>query len=216
MIYLLDKPAEWTSFDLVKKVRNITGEKAGHAGTLDPLATGLMIVATGRDTKKLHELTGLDKTYVAEFLLGRKTDTADQEGKILQEDFERARRLEKEQIKAAVTKLKGGHELAVPLYSAVKVDGKPLYRYARTGEAPPRIPKRIMNVIDVSLIDIISTSSLGITVTLEISVASGVYIRSLAEYFGELLGVPAMMWNLRRIKVGDYVIERATSIEDLV
>lgn len=227
MIYLLDKQSGWTSFDLVKKVRGIISEKegkkvkVGHAGTLDPLATGLMIVATGHDTKKLNELTGLDKTYVAEFLLGRKTDTADQEGQILQENFELAQKLEKEQINEAVEKLEGSHELSVPLYSAVKVEGKPLYRYARNNQTPPRIPVREMRVYESKLIEVtdsfgVSAHSKGILVRLEVSVASGVYIRSLSEHLGQLLGVPAMMWSLRRIKIGEYDISQATIIEDLI
>lgn len=213
MIYLLDKPRGWTSFDLVKKVRNITGEKAGHAGTLDPLATGLMIVATGADTKKLHKLIGLDKMYVTEFLLGRQTDTADQEGRVTgQLVTDDLQHISKEQIQQTVKKLAGTHKLPVPLYSAVKVNGRPLYWYARNNKPTPEIPVRDMVVHESRLLDI-QPHEYGALVFVELSVASGVYIRSLAEYFGEQLGVPSMMWSLRRTKIGDYDISQAITVK---
>jgi tRNA pseudouridine55 synthase len=214
MIYLLNKPKGWTSFDLVKKVRNLTGQKSGHAGTLDPLATGLMIVATGRDTKKLHELTGLDKTYKAEFLLGRQTDTADREGKVTRQLTTDNKLPNQKQINQAVAKLQGEHELPVPLYSAVKVNGRPLYWYARNNKQPPRIPTRAMKVLEVRLLDIVE-HEFGRLVELEIRVASGVYIRSLAEHLGDMLNSPAMMWNLRRISIGNFSVDDVTTLEKL-
>jgi tRNA pseudouridine55 synthase len=192
----------------------LTGQKSGHAGTLDPLATGLMIVATGRDTKKLHELTGLDKTYKAEFLLGRQTDTADREGKVTRQLTTDNKLPNQKQINQAVAKLQGEHELPVPLYSAVKVNGRPLYWYARNNKQPPRIPTRAMKVLEVRLLDIVE-HEFGRLVELEIRVASGVYIRSLAEHLGDMLNSPAMMWNLRRISIGNFSVDDVTTLEKL-
>ncbi len=214
MIYLFDKPKGWTSFDLVKKVRNLTGEKkVGHAGTLDPLATGLMIVATGKDTKQLTNIIAHQKTYVTEFLLGRSTTTADQEGETLREISIAKSQISKETIQVATESLKGTHTLPVPLYSAVKVEGRKLYWYARNNITPPEIPVRDMEVLGVRCLKI-SNHELGIMVQLELSVASGVYIRSLAEYFGKLLKTPAMMWELRRTAIDDYKLSDAITIDE--
>lgn len=217
MIYLLDKPLNWTSFDLVKKVRNLVSEKkVGHAGTLDPLATGLMIIATGSDTKKLADLVGLDKTYVAKILIGRSTNTLDQEGEILESNPETAIQLNESMIRKKVDVLRGSHRLSVPLYSAVKVDGKPLYRYAREGKSDQiEIPSRLMVVNESNLINIEKTPGLGVLITIELSVASGVYIRSLASYLGELLNCPAMLWELRRTRIGQFDIADSQTIKEL-
>jgi len=215
MIYLLDKPAGWTSFDLVKKVRGITGEKkVGHAGTLDPLATGLMIVGTGPDTKTLTNIIAHKKSYRAEFLLGRSTTTADQEGEVIAESCHCAQELDPELIKQSVKSIIGIHQLPVPLYSAVKVNGQPLYWYARNNVEPPELPVRDMEVLSVDLISV-DSHELGQLVTLELLVASGVYIRSIAEYVGEILKVPSMMWELRRDSIEDFKLVDAITLSEL-
>ena len=213
MIYLVDKPAGWTSFDLVKKIRGILGvKKVGHAGTLDPLATGLMIIATESDTKKLTNIIAHTKTYEAEFLLGRSTTTADQEGEVIVQNVEKARQLDEEAIQEVVENSEGAHKLPVPLYSAVKVEGRKLYWYARNNITPPEIPVREMEVLQSDLVEVVD-HELGKLVKLKLVVASGVYIRSIAEYVGQQLKTPAMMWGLRRVAIDGYSIKDATTIE---
>jgi len=138
-ILLIDKPGGISSFDVIRKLRKKTGiRKMGHSGTLDPLASGLMIIGIGKGTKKLTDLIGLSKIYKVEILLGKKTDTGDLEGKTVEE--KKVTKVDIEKVEKILTDLKGEPELAVPYYSAIKVKGKRLYKMAREGKKGVKIP----------------------------------------------------------------------------
>ncbi|PIR87431.1 MAG: tRNA pseudouridine(55) synthase TruB [Candidatus Harrisonbacteria bacterium CG10_big_fil_rev_8_21_14_0_10_49_15] len=213
-ILLIDKLKGITSFDVIRRLRRIRQladgryPKMGHAGTLDPLASGLMLIGVDKGTKKLTELVGLDKTYIAEVLLGKQTSTGDMEGKIVVElpvDEERV----KKEIAAVLAGMVGELELAVSIYSAIKKDGKALYKYARAGQAV-EAPIRKMIIHEARLLKL----ELPI-VEVEFSVASGVYVRSLGEELGRRLGTVATLANLRRTCIGPYRVEDAQGLEDL-
>ncbi len=215
-ILFIDKPKGITSFDVIRRLKRRFGsmlakEKMGHAGTLDPLATGLLIIAIGDATKDIHKWMSLPKTYEAEALVGVSTDTGDIEGEVLNkvEGFE----LKEELVREALNSLVGDNKLKVPIYSAVKKDGKPLYWYARKGiEVNP--PVRNMRVNGVEFLGIWEKD--GETyIKFSIDVESGVYVRSLIEELGRRIGVPMTMSNLRRVKVGEVDITGALKIEDI-
>lgn len=236
-ILLIDKPKGITSFDVVYKVRRQlnpkpqkdemiaesepwTRLKVGHAGTLDPLATGLMIIGVGKGTKKLTELTKLDKEYIAEVRIGESRTTGDLEGEIVHENPVES--IPQEEIDSAVAGLVGTHRLPVSAYSAIKKDGKPMYKRAREaekkGEVVTDVPMRDMTVYETEVLNIENTEIDGkprILVTVRFFVASGVYIRSLGEELGGRLGYPATLQNLRRTKIGEFDIEDAQSLKEL-
>lgn len=224
-ILLIDKPKGITSFDVIRRVRRqINIKKIGHAGTLDPLATGLMILGVGAGTKQLTKLIKLDKEYMAEVLIGERRTTGDMEGEVI-ESVE-AVALDPAQILVAVASLVGTVTLPVSAYSAIKKDGVPMYKRARaaekTGATVTDVPVRDMVVygatvgnIEVIFKDATLTTISRLLVTVTFSVGSGTYIRSLAEELGRRLGYPATLANLRRTKVGEFKIEDAKLIEDL-
>ena len=224
-ILLIDKPKGITSFDVIRRVRKqINIKKIGHAGTLDPLATGLMILGVGPGTKKLTELIKLDKDYVAGVLIGESRTTGDMEGEIV--DSVEKVELDPAQILVAVSGLVGTITLPVSAYSAIKKDGVPMYKRARAAEkvggVVTDVPVRDMLVqaatvanIEVVFSDTTMTTINRILVTVHFSVGSGTYIRSLAEELGRRLGYPATLANLRRTRVGEFRIEEAQQIEDL-
>ena len=208
-LLLIDKPKGITSFDIIRQLRKKLGiKKMGHAGTLDPLATGLMIIGVGDGTKKLKDLIGLDKTYIAEILLGKKTDTGDITGKIVEE--KEVPKLTEEKIRKVLKSMIGELELEVSLYSAIKRKGKPLYKYAREGKQIEK-PKRIMKVYKTNLKNS-DFQGLNKTVEVEFEVGSGTYVRSLAEELGKRLGIVATLQNLRRTKIGDFGIKDAEKL----
>lgn len=224
-ILLIDKPAGITSFDVIRRLRKKLGMvKMGHAGTLDPMATGLMIVAIGDATKKLKEYLKLPKVYEAEVMLGMRTDTGDREGQIV----EKLGSLEVEKFKTSGIQgtpnvlggIVGKIILPVPMYSAVKVKGKPLYKYARAlahrsdsgGGELVEPPEKEMEVVRLTPQGIREENE-GIVLKFEVEVTSGTYIRSLAEEIGRRLGVPATLWSLRRTKIGKFRIEDAERLE---
>lgn len=203
MVLLIDKPIGITSFDVIRRLRKETGiQKMGHAGTLDPLASGLLIVATEEDTKKLDQFLKLPKTYEVSIRLGERRDTGDLDGEIIEEkEFTGIESLE-EVVKDFV----GIHTLSVPIYSAIKVNGKPLYWYARNG-VEVEVPEKDMEVRGIACLGVE-----GNEVRLSLDVSSGTYIRSLAEEFGKRLGYPATVSFLRRTKIGDYSVDDAKEI----
>lgn len=210
-VLLVDKQKGITSFDVIRNLRGHIGKvKMGHAGTLDPLATGLMLVGLQKGTKKLHELLGLPKTYIADILFGQKTDTGDLEGKIIEEKD--VYDLKEEQVKDMLDEMVGNIDLKVPLYSAIKKDGKPLYWYARNGK-PVEVPTKTMVVRKVAFLDLYKRDNKMVARVL-FDVGSGTYIRSLAEELGRKLGVPATLAGLRRTKIGEYKIEDAIVVTD--
>lgn len=213
-LLLIDKPAGITSFDVIRRLRaKFVGKapKMGHAGTLDPFATGLLLVGVGAGTKKLSELIGLSKVYEATVLLGRTTDTLDPDGEVITESS--AVHITDEMIAEVIERMVGARAYLVPAYAAVKRGGEALYKKARRGEQVDR-PERTMEVISVSLGEITRKDDV-VYVQIRFEVGSGTYIRSLAEHIGNELKVPAMLTVLRRISIGDYVIENAKSIENI-
>jgi len=205
-LLLIDKPKGITSFDCIRILRKKLGiKKMGHAGTLDPLATGLMIIGLNEGTKKLNDYLKLPKTYLATIRLGIKTDTGDLEGKVVVQ--EEVKELLLEEIKEAGASLIGENELEVPKYSAIKKNGKALYKYAREGqEVEVPIKKMVVNEAKV-----ISYNHPDIEI--EFDVESGVYIRSLAEELGRRLNAPATLVDLRRTRVGEFRVEEAELLD---
>lgn len=201
-ILLIDKPKGITSFDVIRSLRKKLGvRKMGHAGTLDPLATGLMLIGVGEGTKKLKDLIGLPKVYVAEILLGVEMSTGDLEGEVVQK--RKVPSLSREKIKSVLREMEGDIDLKVPLYSAIKKEGKPLYKYAREG-IEVESPIKTMHIIKTELLEAKDT-----TLKIVFEVKSGTYIRSIAEELGRRLGTVATLKNLRRIKIGDFSVEKA-------
>lgn len=225
-ILLIDKPSGMTSFDVIRVLRRAYKEsggegrlKVGHAGTLDPLATGLMILGVGKGTKKLTELVKLDKEYITEVRIGESRTTGDLEGGIIEE--KEASEISSEEIYAAVASLVGTHCLPVSAYSAIKKDGKAMYKRAREaekkGEVVTEVPVRDMTVYEAEVLNIENTEVEGkkrVVVTVRFFVASGVYIRSLGEELGKRLGYPAVLQALRRTKVGEFDIKDAHALQE--
>lgn len=209
-ILLIDKPKGITSFDVIRRLRRIYNiKKMGHAGTLDPLATGLMIIGVGPGTKKMEEYLKLDKTYIADVLIGQERDTGDLEGNVVREN--KTLELVEDEVDRAVQSLQGVQELAVPKYSAIKKDGRPLYDYARKGEEV-ELPVKQMNVIRTALLDFYKRDDFYIARVL-FEVGSGTYIRSLGEELGRRLAAPATLADLRRTKVGKWSVEEAEKLD---
>ena len=208
-ILLIDKPKGITSFDVIRKLRKGLGKKKmGHAGTLDPLASGLMIIGVGDGTKKLNEYIKLPKSYVAEILVGEKRSTGDMEGEVVER--KEVESLKEVDVEKALKKMVGVLRLPVPIYSAVKAGGKRLYKEARKGRAVI-IPLRDMEIKNTHLLGIKREGDYYI-VEVQFDVESGVYIRSLAEELGRRLGYPATIKELRRTKVGEFNIEDAEAL----
>jgi tRNA pseudouridine55 synthase len=207
---LVDKPKGITSFDVIRKLRKIyPGVKMGHAGTLDPRATGLMIIGLNKGTKLLDRFLKLQKTYEAEILLGVSTDSGDMDGSVLLEK-DCSTVLDKD-IENKISSLVGSHMLPVPVYSAIKKNGKPLYAYARRGIAV-EVPVKPMTVIALNIQDIREENGKKY-VRVIFDVTSGTYIRSLAEELGRHLGVPATLSELRRLSIGEYRIDSSDVIK---
>ena len=217
-ILLIDKPAGITSHDAVDRVRRVFGtRRVGHAGTLDPFATGLLIIGVNGATKRLSEYVGMDKTYEATAKLGATSTTFDPEGEITEfvgAGFSRPGAETaplREDIERALDKFRGGYEQKAPLHSAKKIGGKKLYELARKGLATEeqRPSKRV--TISSLVISNYSFPLLSFTVTC----SSGTYIRSLADDIGRELGCGAYLTKLRRTAIGSYKIEDATAIDNL-
>lgn len=206
-VLLLDKPLGLSSNDaLVRAKRMLRANKAGHTGTLDPLATGLLPLCFGEATKFSQDLLDADKEYVATLRLGQQTSTGDAEGEVV---HERAVTCDVAAVHAAVAAFAGEIDQIPPMYSALKKDGKPLYAYARAGESVERAARRItiheIEVLSCALPD----------VQLRVSCSKGTYIRTLAEDIGNRLGCGAHLIALRRTRVGDLRLEEAMTLEQL-
>lgn len=211
-VVLLDKPEGMTSFFVANEVRRkLKAKKAGHAGTLDPMATGLLLIALDEETKNIGRYVGLPKTYEAEILIGERRSTGDREGEIREQKT--VSDLQKKEVENALKDMIGTLKLPVPIYSAVKQGGEPLYRKARRGEEI-RPPEKLMQVRKAVLKELTLKNGKAF-VSVEFEVGSGTYIRSLAEELGRRLGYPATLWNLRRTRIGDFHIEDAKTIEEL-
>lgn len=204
---LIDKPLEWTSFDAVRKIRNLVKiKKVGHAGTLDPLATGLLIICTGKFTKKINEYMAREKEYTGTFTLGATTPTYDLESE--PENFKAVDGITSEQIEAAIQKFTGEIEQVPPIHSAIKKDGKRVYELARKGVDVKLDPRKITIKefsVDASALPVVS---------FRVVCSTGTYIRSLANDFGAVLGCGAYLSSLCRTRIGEFLLENAISIAD--
>ncbi len=217
-IVLIDKPSGMTSFDVIRVLRKQTGiRKFGHAGTLDPLASGLMIIGVEKGTKKLNEYLKLDKEYVAEVRLGESTTTDDLEGDVIQ--TQEVEEISTADIAESLAALLGTIALPVSAYSALKRNGKPLYKLARqaaqTGGVFTDVPVRDMRVFEAQLLSdepLIVNGKRRHTIRVRFRVGSGTYIRSLAKELGRLLGYPATLQTLRRTKIGEFSVEEAQKL----
>ncbi len=206
-IMLVDKPYGLTSFAMVKKLRWLTrAKKVGHAGTLDPLATGLLILCTGKFTKRIHEFQDLEKEYTGTFVLGSTTASFDLESEVIVSgDYSH---LKEEEIQREVKSLTGPLSQIPPIFSAVKVDGVRSYKKARAGEAVEIKPKDItIHSFEIEAIDLPE-------VRFKIICSKGTYIRSVARDLGKALGCGAYLSSLRREAIGSYRVEQARSPEE--
>lgn len=207
-VFLINKPYRWTSFDVVKKIRNALGiKKVGHAGTLDPLATGLLIVCAGKMTKQIENFQAQEKEYTGTFVLGQTTASYDLEREII--DVASPSHLSLDAIQSAVAQLTGEIMQVPPTHSAIKKDGKRVYEAARKGEEVKLDPRPVT----VSLFEI--TRYELPEIDFRIICSKGTYIRSLARDLGELLEVGAFMSALTRTRIGNFKLEHATDVEEM-
>lgn len=209
-IILVDKPVGLTSHDVVDRVRRIFGtRKVGHAGTLDPFATGLLLLGIGSATKELSKYVGLDKTYIATARLGATSTTEDPEGEIT--DNPNATVPTQAEIELALDKFRGGYEQTASAYSAKKIKGKKFYELARRGQLEGvELPKKYVTITELR-----ATNYAWPHLSFEVSCSSGTYIRALARDIGEALGCGAYLTELRRTRIGEFRIEDAARLEDL-
>lgn len=213
-LILVDKPAGWTSHDVVSRTRKIAGtRKVGHAGTLDPMATGMLVIGFNKATRLLTYIVDTTKTYRATIRLGHNTTTDDADGDIVQTRFANA--VTSDHIHDAVTDLTGTIQQVPSAVSAIKIDGKRAYQRVRDGETVD-IPAREVTIQRFSIDDIRRADD-GKTIDLDIEVqcTAGTYIRALARDLGEALGTGGYLTALRRTAVGPYHIDDAVSIEQL-
>lgn len=203
-VLLINKPLHWTSFDAVKKVRILTGvSKVGHAGTLDPLATGLLIICTGPFTKKITDYMGMEKEYTGSFTMGASTPTFDLESE--PQNHQDIAHITPEVIHAKTEQFKGTIQQMPPIHSAIKKDGKPLYLLARKGIETVVDPR----TITISTFDV--TSIENEKIFFRVVCSTGTYIRSLAQDFGKALGTGAYLSSLCRTRIGAFALDAAVS-----
>ncbi|MBL7053591.1 tRNA pseudouridine(55) synthase TruB [Patescibacteria group bacterium] len=208
-IILIDKPKGISSFDVIRILRKkLNIKKIGHAGTLDPLATGLLILGVGLGTKKLSKLIGLDKVYEMDILLGKQTTTGDLEGEILKQ--QPVVNINKKEVKKILATMIGEIELPVPIYSALKLKGRPLYKYARQG-IKVDLPNRKTTIYDLKFLGLKKDDDFYI-LKVVMKCSKGTYARSIAEEIGRKLNCPACLAGLRRTKVGDFNLSQAQKI----
>jgi tRNA pseudouridine55 synthase len=207
-ILLINKPLTWTSFDVVKKVRNtLRVKKIGHAGTLDPLASGLLILCTGKFTKRIDEIQAQEKEYTGTITLGQTTPSYDLETPV--SESRDISHLTEEDIKAAAASFVGTIDQIPPIYSAVMVDGKRAYDLARKGKEAELKPRSItIKAFDITNIE-------GAVISFKVVCSKGTYIRSLAHDLGQKLGCGAHLSSLERTRIGEYRLEDALTIDDI-
>lgn len=207
-VLLLDKPDGMSSNQALQKVRRkLDAKKAGHTGTLDPFATGLLICCFGKATKICGAMLNVDKSYRATLKLGAETDSGDLTGTIVQQ-VENFPEIESEHLQAVLANFIGEIEQVPPMYSALKRDGKPLYEYARQGIELEREARRV-KIYDISVVSFTSTE-----IELDVFCSKGTYIRTLAQDIGRALGCFAHLQALRRTSVGPFVLQKAMSLAD--
>lgn len=199
---LIDKPLEWTSFDVIRKIRRLIKiKKVGHAGTLDPLATGLLIVCTGRFTKRINEYMAREKEYTGTFTIGATTPTFDLESE--PENFKDYSFLSEQQINAATAQFTGEIMQLPPIHSAIKQQGRPIYELARKGIDVQVKPRKVfIKEFEITKADLP-------VVSFRVVCSTGTYIRSLANDFGAALGCGGYMSSLCRTRIGEFELKDA-------
>jgi tRNA pseudouridine55 synthase len=205
---LVDKPKGWTSFDVVNKIRHLSHvRRVGHAGTLDPMATGLLIVCTGKRTKELGQFMGLDKEYEAEMVLGGRTESYDAEMPVVEERSTGG--ITEEAVRETLAGFVGTQQQIPPMWSAVKVKGRPLYTYARKGVEVERRPRK------VEILRLVAGRIEIPLVAFSVACTKGTYVRTLVHDIGGVLGCGAYLTSLRRTRIGPYRVEAAATIDEL-
>jgi len=206
-VILINKPLHWTSFDAVRKIRNLVRiKKVGHAGTLDPLATGLLIICTGKFTKKINEYQAQEKEYTGSFTLGAVTPTFDLESE--PQDIKNFDFVTKELLEKTAKKFVGEIDQVPPIHSAIKQQGKPVYLAARKGHDVKLEPRKVT----IKEFEITKTELP--VVFFRVVCTTGTYIRSLANDFGEVLGCGAYLSSLCRTRIGEFSVEDAMTIDE--
>lgn len=209
-LILVNKPKGWTSHDVVNKLRSILHQKKiGHTGTLDPMATGVLPVLLGNATKLSKYLIEHDKTYIAVIKLGIKTNTGDEEGEIIERKEVNIDILKNTYIEDVLKSFIGNQKQKPPIYSAIKINGKKLYEYARNNEFV-EIPERDIEVYEAKLLEINKNE---VEIRIQISVSKGTYIRKLCEDISEKLGTVGYMKELERIRVDKYYIKDTLDLD---
>ena len=208
-IILIDKSLDWTSFDVVKKLKFlIKCKKIGHAGTLDPLATGLLIICTGKNTKKINDIQNLSKTYTGNFTIGSTTPSHDLETEI--SASKPIENISKKMIEDVADTFLGVQLQKPPKFSAVKVEGERAYKLARENK------KFILKEKEIEITKFKISEIKSSVISFEIKCSKGTYIRSIARDFGNRLGCGAYLSKLRRTKIGDFDVNNAYTIDDMV
>lgn len=207
-IVIVDKPQGWTSQDVTARLRRVFGtRRIGHGGTLDPMATGVLPVFVGRATRAVEFFEHAEKTYETVLLLGKKTDTQDVTGTVLEE---RAVDVTKSQVEEVLTRFRGEIMQVPPMYSALKVNGQKLYELARKGKQVERQPRPV-TVYELTVLSFENNR-----LSLRVRCSKGTYIRTLCEDIGQALGCLGCMEALRRTQAGEYRLEDAVALEDLL
>jgi tRNA pseudouridine55 synthase len=206
-LILINKPLGWTSFDVVQKIRNITGvRKVGHAGTLDPLATGLLLICTGRFTKKINQFMAEEKEYIGTMVIGATTPTYDLESE--PSNFTDVGFVSEETVILIARKFVGELEQIPPAHSAIKIKGQPVYKLARKGiDVKLEARKIVVKELDITGIRLPE-------IDFRVVCSTGTYIRSLVNDFGRALGTGAYLCSLCRTKIGNYSIKEAQTLEE--
>ena len=210
-IIIINKPKNCTSHDIVRKAKKAFNEKVGHTGTLDPNATGVLPLLVGKGTQIAKYIINHDKIYEAMLQLGEKTDTADVEGVVIETKYIPEESLQAEIVKPILQSFIGKQEQIPPIYSAIKVNGKKLYDYARKGEKVEIQPRKI-EIYNMELIKIDKTNK---TIEFRVHCSKGTYIRTLCENIAEKLDTVGYMKELNRTKVGEFSIDDSITIEEL-
>ena len=206
-ILVIDKPAGWTSMDVCAKLRRVFGEKrVGHAGTLDPMATGVLPVFIGRATRAVEFAAGSDKEYIAGLKLGVVTNTQDTTGEVLEE---RSVEVTRDQLLAALERFTGNIEQIPPMWSAVKVNGKKLYELARKGKEVERRPRPVT----IRALELLDGPEAGADFVLRVVCSKGTYVRTLCHDIGQALGCGGCMSALRRVKAAGFTLEDSVGLE---
>ena len=207
-LLLINKPLEWTCFDEVNKLRyKLKIKKIGHAGTLDPLATGLLIICTGRRTKRIETYMGLEKEYTGKFILGQTTPSHDLETAVT--EMKDLSALTEAKIREATAALTGNISQLPPMHSAIRIGGKRAYQFARKGQ-DIELKHRDVEVKEFEITDIALPEA-----RFRIVCSKGTYIRSIARDFGDALGVGAYLAELCRTRIGDFKLEDAMTIDEV-